>query len=343
MPKQTRNNKLTHKAGKKRKKTGQGAQREESAWNPADDHANSPSSPAKSSAKSPKLMSKRTQRRSLGKSRGMKTHPGSANPRGGAPNRTGFGANSVKENWIWGHHAVKAALANPRRTHHKLYVSPNMLARLNASLKETLGNIQDGFKGELLKVHASEIDALLPDAAVHQGAALLSAPLAEHDLDAVAHPVKGLIIVLDQITDPHNVGAIFRLAAAFGAKAIVMQTRNAPPLAGAVTKVAVGTVETVPHVLVTNIANTLLELQKMNWRVTGLAGEANITLEQAFTRAEAEVIVMGAEGPGLRKRVRDCCDQLAKIPMSGGAESLNVSTAAGIALYEASRNIDAGT
>lgn len=245
-------------------------------------------------------------------------------------NRGSFDANSAKESWIWGHHAVKAALENPRRTHHKLFITPKMRERLGDSLK--------GYKGELTKVHPSEIDGLLPDGAVHQGAALKSAPLPEYDLETVANPAKGLVIVLDQITDPHNVGAMFRLAAAFGAKAIIMQSRNAPPLAGAVTKVAVGTVETVPHILVTNIANTLLELQKMGWRVTGLAGQANITLEQAFQRAEAEVIVMGAEGSGLRKRVRDCCDQLAKIPMpGGGAESLNVSTAAGIALYEAVR------
>ncbi len=328
MSKQTRNNKLTQKSGKKRKKTGGPNHGEKPSWNPAnqDESVYKPAS-------------RRATGRSLGKSRGMKTH-------GKPSNRGDFGNETTKENWIWGHHAVKAALENPRRTHHKLLVSKTMFARLGASLSgDSLnGDSLKAFKGELLKVHPKEIDDLLPSGAVHQGAALKSAPLPDHDLDVVAAQAKGLIIVLDQITDPHNVGAIFRLAAAFGAKAVILQTRGAPPLAGAVTKVAVGTVETVPHVLVTNIANTLLELQKMGWRVTGLAGEAHITLEQAFTRGEAEVIVMGAEGPGLRKRVRDCCDQLAKIPMPGseksGAESLNVSTAAGIALYEAARNIN---
>jgi len=309
-------------SGKKRKRAD-GTNRDDNAskatgWNPADQNENTT-----------KPASKRPHKRSVGKPRGMKSH-------GSGASRADFGTNNAKENWIWGHHAVKAALLNPRRTHHKLLVSKTMFERLGECLK--------GYKGELLKVHPSEIDDLLPDGAVHQGAALKTAPLPDYDLEAVAYPAKGLIIVLDQITDPHNVGAIFRLAAAFGARGLIMQTRNAPPLAGAVTKVAVGTVETVPHVLVTNIANTLLELQKMGWRVTGLAGEANITLEQAFVRAEAEVVVMGAEGPGLRKRVRDCCDQLAKIPMPGdGAESLNVSTAAGIALYEAVRSIDGET
>jgi 23S rRNA (guanosine2251-2'-O)-methyltransferase len=326
MSKQTRNNKLVQKTGKKRKRTGRSGQGPDSpkgaGWNPADDQENSGKTAPK---RPPKHFVGRTQ----SKSRGMKSHAKSSN-------LADFGANSPKENWIWGYHAVKAALENPRRTHHKLLISKTMFERLGDSLKN--------YKSELLKVHPSEIDDLLPSGAVHQGAALKCAPLPDHDLDVIANPAKGLIIVLDQITDPHNVGAIFRLAAAFGAKAVVLQTRGAPPLAGAVTKVAVGTVETVPHVLVTNIANTLLSLQKMGWRVTGLAGEANITLEQAFTRAEAEVVVMGAEGPGLRKRVRDCCDQLAKIPMPGQetnkAESLNVSTAAGIALYEAARNID---
>jgi len=320
MSKQTRNKNLMNKSGKKQKKTDGNVHGTATPWNPADNGDNRRKSDAK-----------RPLGRSMGKSRGIKTH-------GGSPNRRDFGNEAAKENWIWGYHAVKAALENPRRTHHKLLVSKTMYERLGDSLKR--------FTGELIKVHPSEIDDLLPDGAAHQGAALKSAPLPDHDLDAIASPAKGLIIVLDQITDPHNVGAIFRLAAAFGAKAVVLQTRGAPPLAGAVTKVAVGTVETVPHVLVTNIANTLLELQKMGWRVTGLAGEASTTLQQAFQRAEAEVIVMGAEGPGLRKRVRDCCDQLAKIPMPGseksGAESLNVSTAAGIALYEAVRDMDRG-
>ena len=334
MPRQTRNKNLANNAGKKRKKTGMSNLGKDSQWNPA----HLPAQPLKNNDKPgskpvPTRSSGKLSRKLGSKSKGMKSH-------GGTSNRGGFGGNIPKENWIWGHHAVKAALSNPRRIHHQLFISPTMMDRLGNSLR--------GFKGEFLKVHPSKIDAMLPDGAVHQGAALKSAPLPEHNLDVIANPTpgqqaKGLIIVLDQITDPHNVGAMFRLAAAFGAKAIVMQTRNAPPLAGATTKVAVGTVETVPHVLVTNIANTLLALQKMGWRVTGMAGEAKITLEQAFQRAEAEVIVMGAEGAGLRKRVRDCCDQLAKIPMSGseknGAESLNVSTAAGIALYEAARNI----
>jgi len=324
MSKQTRNNKLARNAGKKRKRTDGANRGGKTPWNPAeqDETGGKPAS---------KRHMGRSLGKSMGKSRGMKTHAAPAN-------RSGSHNEASKENWIWGYHAVKAAIENPRRTHHKLCVSKTMFERLTDSLS--------GFTGELLKVHPSEIDDLLPNGAVHQGAALKSAPLPDHDLDAVARPApgqqaNGLIIVLDQITDPHNVGAIFRLAAAFGAKAVVLQTRGAPPLAGAVTKVAVGTVETVPHVLVTNIANTLLEFQKMGWRVTGLAGEADISLQQAFQCAEAEVIVMGAEGPGLRKRVRDCCDQLAKIPMpGGGAESLNVSTAAGIALYEAVRNID---
>ena len=102
------------------------------------------------------------------------------------------------------------------------------------------------------------------------------APLPSAHLDEIASPAKGLILVLDQITDPHNVGAMFRLASAFAAKAVIMQDRHAPPLAGATAKVAVGTMEAVPHVLVTNIANTLLSLQKSGWRVTGLAGEADV-------------------------------------------------------------------
>lgn len=178
----------------------------------------------------------------------------------------------------------------------------------------------------------------------HQGVAIKAAPLEWPDISDLAAQDSegGLILVLDQITDPHNVGAMLRLCSAFGAKALVMQTRKAPPLSGAAAKVAVGCVETVPVCLVTNIANTLQDLQKQNWMVTGLAGETDLELSQALSGGGNHVIVMGAEGPGLRARVRDNCDQLARIPMmssdvAGEAESLNVATAAGIALYEARR------
>lgn len=252
--------------------------------------------------------------------------------KGKSGGKSGYG--SSNDNWIWGHHAALAALSNPKRTFHKILMTPKCAARLKINPEQTYRTTP------VRLVTPAELDGVLPSGAVHQGVALACAPLPAHDLEAIADDAKGLIIVLDQITDPHNVGAIFRLARAFNAKGIIMQSRNAPPLAGAVTKVAVGTVESVPHVLVTNIANTLLELQKMNWRITGLAGEAKIALQQAFHNSDAEVVVLGAEGPGLRKRVRDCCDQLAKIPMPGGAESLNVSTAAAIALYEAVRDQD---
>ncbi|PCI52842.1 MAG: 23S rRNA (guanosine(2251)-2'-O)-methyltransferase RlmB [Alphaproteobacteria bacterium] len=267
------------------------------------------------------------------RSKGMKTHGDITAPRANRGHKNSANSNgNAKGHWIWGHHAAESALANPKRSFHKILMTPKCAGRLK------INPTQPYRKTQIQIVTPAEIDALLPEGAVHQGVALSCAPLPSHDLETITEETKGLIIVLDQITDPHNVGAIFRLARAFNAKGIIMQSRNAPPLAGAVTKVAVGTVETVPHVLVTNIANTLLELQKMNWRITGLAGEAKINLQQAFTNSDAEVVVLGAEGPGLRKRVRDCCDQLAKIPMPGGAESLNVSTAAAIALYEAVRD-----
>lgn len=272
------------------------------------------------------------------RSRGTKSHGEISTPKSSQPkNRSQNSGSSAKNNMgnqvIWGQHAASAALENPKRTVHHIYASPKMAERLK------IDAIAAAKKAKLSILEPSELDRLLPDGTAHQGLALACAPLPTTHLDEIVSPAKGLIIVLDQITDPHNVGAMFRLARAFNAKAIIMQSRHAPPLFGATAKVAVGTLERVPAVLVTNIANTLLSLQESGWRVTGLAGEAKIDLEQAFQSAEAEVVVMGAEGPGLRTRVRDCCDQLAKIPMPGGAESLNVSTAAAIALYEAVRNI----
>ncbi len=237
------------------------------------------------------------------------------------------------KNWIWGTHAVVAALKNPKRTHHELVISSKWAEKLDKNLLKSS-------KAIIKIAEIAELDHMFQGAS-HQGMALKCAPLPEADLSDIINEQSGLLIVLDQITDPHNVGAIFRLAGAFGAKAVIMQSRHTPPLSGALAKVAVGMIETVPHVSVTNIANTLLRMRKNDWRVTGLAGEADIILEQAFVNANAEVLVLGAESKGLRKRVRDCCDQLARIPMSEiyGTESLNVATATAIAMYEASKKL----
>lgn len=231
---------------------------------------------------------------------------------------------------IWGTHAALAALRNPDRTVKEVMITPAAARRLT---------LPRGVSAK--EVEPAALDRLIGDAA-HQGIAVRCGPAKDVSLDAMAEPASGLIIVLDQVTDPHNVGAIFRLCAAFGARGLIMQDRKAPPLFGATAKVAVGCVETVPHALVSNIANTLLDLRERGWIVTGLAGEGELEIAQALAlpknaTEKANVIVMGAEGPGLRPRVRQCCDHLARIPMPGGAESLNVGTAAAIAAYEAVR------
>jgi len=256
------------------------------------------------------------------------------NPRDRDKSRQSGSSREGGAGWIWGLHAATAALANPKRTIHTIMMTENAQVRINLPDNAPLPKIVD----------PQVLDKQLSGSS-HQGIALKAAPLEWPDIeDIVAEEseIDGLILVLDQITDPHNVGAMMRLCSAFGVRALVMQDRKAPPLSGATAKVAVGCLETVPVCLVTNVANTLQMLQKRNWMVTGLAGETDLPLSKALSGGGNQVIVMGAEGPGLRPRVRDCCDQLAKIPMlssdvAGEAESLNVATAAGIALYEARR------
>jgi|GEM_PF-814318 len=238
--------------------------------------------------------------------------------------------------WIWGVHSVMAVLNNPKRTIHGLMMTESAEARLDIPKNAPLPKI----------VLPNAMDKQFPSGTAHQGIAVKVAPLEWPDISDIAAEHSdhdGLILVLDQITDPHNVGAMLRLCSAFGVRALVMQDRKAPPLAGATAKVAVGCLETIPVCLVKNIANTLQDLKKQNWMVTGLAGETELELSSALKGSGNKVIVMGAEGPGLRPRVRDCCDWVARIPMlssdvAGQAESLNVATAAGIALYEARRD-----
>jgi len=263
-----------------------------------------------------------------GQNNDRNTGSGGQNRRKGAGREGGSG-------WMWGTHACLAALSNPKRTIHELILTEAADTRLKLPEGGAIPRI----------VLPQVLDKTVPRGAVHQGIAVKAAPLEWKSLEDIADAADddALILVLDQITDPHNVGAMLRLASAFGVSAIVMQSRKAPPLSGALAKVAVGCLETVPVCLETNIANTLINLQRIGWQVTGLAGETDLPVSKALSGGGKRVIVMGAEGPGLRDRVRKTCDQLAKIPMMsrnlrGEAESLNVATAAGIALYEARRD-----
>ena len=231
--------------------------------------------------------------------------------------------------WIWGRHAVDAAVANPRRTGlRRLLAAPGKAAHLEAAFGVR------GLRVERLDPH--EIGRMLPAGAVHQGLALLADPLEPVGLDDLAHPAQGVLVLLDQVADPQNVGAILRSAAAFGARGVILQERRAPALSGALAKAAAGAVDRVPCARVVNLSRTLEALADRGWRTVGLAGEAEVTLDQAFDGGPV-VLVLGSEGEGLRRLVSEHCDVLAAIPMPGGFESLNVSTAAAIALYEAAR------
>ena len=237
---------------------------------------------------------------------------------------------TAKDGWIWGRHAVLAALANKRRHVIAIHATRNAAREMPEGTEPNM-------------CEPKEIDRLLPGGAVHQGFALHVAALEPEPVQAVADPTHGLVLVLDQITDPHNVGAIMRSAAAFGVRAIVLQDRKSPPLFGTVCKSAVGAAERVSHVRVVNIADTLDTFRKAGRHVIGLAGAAEVELGDALAGPDGKghgaglVLVLGSEDKGLRPRVADHCDDLVRIPMSGDIESLNVSNAAAIALFEAAK------
>ncbi len=251
-----------------------------------------------------------------------------------APPKPWRGKEDGGAEWLWGRHAVEAALLNPRRARFRRLVAA-------AGKAESLGEIVWGqlsgertVRPETMETH--EIARLLPPNAVHQGLALLADPLESVPLEALADPAEGILILLDQVEDPQNVGAVFRAAAAFGAKGVILQERRAPALAGTVAKASAGAVDQVPCTRVVNLSRALEQLADLGWRAVGLAGTAESTLEDALD-GRPVVLVLGSEGDGLRRLVSEHCDVLARIPMPGDFESLNIATAAAIALYEASR------
>ncbi|RPF72452.1 23S rRNA (guanosine(2251)-2'-O)-methyltransferase RlmB [Aurantiacibacter spongiae] len=225
---------------------------------------------------------------------------------------------------LWGRHAVEAALMNPARQHRKLWATREGVDSLD-------GELPADFPVEYADV--SDLARLVARDAPHQGLVLECEPLADLHLDDVIDgQVNRPIVVLDQVTDPHNVGAIMRSAAAFDAAAIVTQDRHAPPEGGVVAKSASGALESVPWVRVVNLSRALEDLAEAGyWRI-GLAGEAETTLGDALP-AGPVALVLGAEGEGMRHGVTQHCDALARLPISDAMESLNVSNAAAVALY----------
>jgi 23S rRNA (guanosine2251-2'-O)-methyltransferase len=185
-----------------------------------------------------------------------------------------------------------------------------------------------------------QLDKLLPAGSVHQGLALDCAPLAEVDLADIlaecAEDPAALIAVLDQVTDPHNVGAVLRSAAAFGARAVVVQDRHAPPVTGVLAKTASGAVDAVPLVRVTNLARALSDLREAGFWCVGLAESGEKTLHELDLSGRT-AIVLGSEGDGLRRLTMERCDEIAHLPTGGLIGSLNVSNAAAVALYEVAR------
>jgi len=228
--------------------------------------------------------------------------------------------------WLWGWHAVAAALENPARAEPRRLLATAERARALGARFEPVLDI----------VEAAAISAALPQGAVHQGVALDIPQLEPLTLSELATPASGVILMLDQVTDPQNVGTIFRSAAAFGARGVVLQDRHAPALVGVLAKATAGAIDKIPHARETNLSRALERLDALGWRAVGLDGEAPASLAETLD-GRPTVLVVGSEGEGLRRLVREHCDALARIPMAGGFESLNVAAAAAVALYEATR------
>jgi 23S rRNA (guanosine2251-2'-O)-methyltransferase len=227
--------------------------------------------------------------------------------------------------WIWGWHAVEAALRNPARP------SPERLLA-TAERARALAAIRPELKPE--PVDPNEIARRLPQGAVHQGVAIRTPALDGVALDDIAEPARGVILMLDQVTDPQNVGAILRSAAAFGVRGVIVQDRHAPLLGGALAKAAAGALDRVAVVRAVNLSRALERLSDLGWRSIGLDSRADADIS-TVVNIPATVIVMGSEGEGLRRLVAEHCDLLARITMPGGFESLNVASAAAITLYAA--------
>ncbi|MEY4872120.1 MAG: hypothetical protein RLZZ563_1450 [Pseudomonadota bacterium] len=234
--------------------------------------------------------------------------------------------------WLFGIHAVRDALLNQGREKLRLVVTKNAFDRLEEAI------VASGLEPEV--VDPRRFDVPIDEGSVHQGAALEVRPLNWGKLADVAISGAGapLLVLLDRVTDPHNVGAVLRSAEVFGARAVIAPRHHSAPETGALAKTASGALERQPYLRVANLGDAMLELKEMGYVLIGLDGDGTVELGAALAQVGKRPVglVLGAEGPGLRDRTRETCDIIARIPFAGGFGSLNVSNAAAVGLYAAS-------
>ena len=246
--------------------------------------------------------------------------------------------------WLYGRHAVTAALSNPERRWRRFVVLPSQEEEATALVARARAVKREDDAAVAVLDHKG-FAAILPRHAVHQGLALEVEPLAEPDMDDVLRggdlaSGRSIIVMLDQLSDPQNIGAVLRSAAAFGALAVAVPAHPAPPVTGALAKAASGALESVPLVRVVNLARALDQLKGVGFWICGLHETAPNLLAELDV-GERVAIVLGSEGGGIRRLVRERCDFLARLPTHPAQPSLNVSNAAAIALYELTRGRNA--
>ena len=234
--------------------------------------------------------------------------------------------------WLFGLHAVRDALMNPAREKLRLVLTKNAADKLGEAIAAS------GMVPEV--VEPRDFKVPIDEGSVHQGAALEARPLNWGKLEEVCITGTGLplVVCLDRVTDPHNVGAVLRSAEVFGARAVIAPRHHSAPETGALAKSASGALERQPYLRVTNLADAMVTLREMGFTLIGLDGDGTVTLTEALAAAgpgRAVALVFGAEGPGLRDKTRETCDVVARIPYAGAFGSLNVSNAAAVALYAA--------
>lgn len=238
---------------------------------------------------------------------------------------------------LWGVHAVREAWLNPERTCFNLWATESGMSALQEAFAEAGAKKMNRPAPRM--VEKPELEKHVPRQAVHQGVVLEAAPLPDKTIEDIlfTEPLPPVLLVLDQVTDPHNIGAILRTAVAFGVGGVIVTERHAPNVTGVLAKSASGALEHLPLITVVNLARALKDLREASYWCVGLAEEGERTLSDLNHTTGRVALVLGAEGEGLRRLTRENCDELARLPTAGPIGSLNVSNAAAIAIYEVMR------